>query len=167
DGADSVTIDAHKWFATTMSCGIFITRHPAILSDAFHATTNYMPSNVTGLDPYVTTAQWSRRFLGLRLFLSLAAAGWRGYGEHVERSVQLAGLLKNELAEQGWRIANDSAMAVVCAEPPTGFPDAQSIAREVVASGSAWVSSTVFRGRHVVRMCLTNGHTTDQDVRAL
>jgi aromatic-L-amino-acid decarboxylase len=167
ESADSVTIDAHKWFATTMACGIFITRHAEILSKSFRATTNFMPSNVADLDPYVTTVQWSRRFLGLRLFLGLAAAGWQGYGEHVERSVWLAGLLKQELAEQGWKIVNDSTMAVVCAEPPTGFPDAQSIARGVVASGSAWVSSAVFCGRRVVRMCLTNGYTTSKDVRAL
>jgi aromatic-L-amino-acid decarboxylase len=167
ENADSVTIDAHKWFATTMACGIFITRHPGVLNESFHATTNFMPSNVAGLDPYVTTVQWSRRFLGLRLFLSLATAGWRGYGEHVERSVQLAELLKRELARGGWKVVNDSTMAVVCAEPPTGFPDAHAIAREVVDSGSAWVSSTVFAGRKVVRMCLTNGHTTPTDVRAL
>ncbi len=167
EDADSVTIDAHKWFATTMACGMFITRYPGILSDAFHATTNFMPSNVAGLDPYVTTVQWSRRFLGLRLFLSLATAGWRGYGDHVERSVQLAALLKQELVERGWGIVNNSAMAVVCVEPPAGFPDARSIAHDVVASGLAWVSSTVFRGRHVVRMCLTNGHTTSRDVQAL
>ena len=47
-----------------------------------------MTANIS-FDPYVTTAQWSRRFLGLRLFLSLAAAGWQGYGEHVERSIAL------------------------------------------------------------------------------
>ena len=165
--ADSVTIDAHKWFATTMACGVFITRHAGVLRKSFHATTNYMPSNVADRDPYVTTAQWSRRFMGLRLFLSLAAVGWRGYGEHVERSVQLAELLRQELCQRGWKIVNNSTMAVVCAEPPIGFPDAQSIARDVVASGSAWVSSTVFRGRPVVRMCITNGHTTATDVRAL
>src|SRR5271155_3530417 len=33
--ADSLTIDAHKWFATTMACGMFITRHAAVLSSAF------------------------------------------------------------------------------------------------------------------------------------
>jgi len=31
--ADSVTIDAHKWFATTMGCGMFITRHAPVLSN--------------------------------------------------------------------------------------------------------------------------------------
>ena len=30
--ADSVTIDAHKWFATTMGCGMFLTRARAALS---------------------------------------------------------------------------------------------------------------------------------------
>ena len=64
-----------------------MTRHANILSSVFHVSTTFMPSNIAHLDPYVTTAQWSRRFLGLRLFLSLAAAGWRGYGEHVELSL--------------------------------------------------------------------------------
>src|SRR5256885_4379882 len=70
--ADSVTIDAHKWFATTMGCGMFITRHASVLSSAFQVSVSFMPSNVPGVDPYVTTLQWSRRFFGLCLFLYLA-----------------------------------------------------------------------------------------------
>ena len=85
--ADSITIDAHKWFATTMGCGMFITRHRDVLSSAFQVWTTFMPSNNASSDPYVTSVQWSRRFLGLRMFMSLAAAGWSGYAEHVERSV--------------------------------------------------------------------------------
>ena len=157
EAADSITIDAHKWFATTMGCGMFLTREAGILSDAFHVSTNYMPSNIQHLDPYVTTVQWSRRFLGLRLFLSLAAAGWSGYAEHVERSIALIGLLREELTALGWTVANNSPLAVLCAEPPPGFPSVRSIVRDIVASGSAWVSTTIFRGRDVVRMCVTNG----------
>jgi len=48
--------------------------------------------------------QWSRRFLGLRLFLSLAAAGWPAMAIHVERSIGLIALLKGKLLAQGWRI---------------------------------------------------------------
>jgi glutamate/tyrosine decarboxylase-like PLP-dependent enzyme len=165
--ADSVTIDAHKWFATTMGCGMFITRDPAILSDCFHVSTSYMPSNRAGLDPYVTTQQWSRRFLGLRVFLSLAVAGWRGYAEYIERSVQLAALLRTELQARAWNVVNDSPLAVVCAEPPPGSAPPRAIVRQVVESGTAWVSSTVFHGRDVVRMCITNGQSTADDVRAL
>jgi 7-keto-8-aminopelargonate synthetase-like enzyme len=79
----------------------------------------------------------------------------------------LAELLKNELTAQGWAVVNDSPVAVVCALPPAGSPAPKVIARRAVASGRAWVSSTMFRGRDVVRMCITNGHTTSEDVRAL
>lgn len=167
EAADSATIDAHKWLATTMGCGMFLTPHAKVLSECFNVATSYMPSNVRHLDPYVLTGQWSRRFLGLRLFLSLAAAGWRGYAAYVERAVELAEQLKRDLRNAGWTIANQSPLAVVCAEPPAGFKDPRTIAREVVASGKAWVSTTLFGGRHVLRMCITNGRTSADDLREL
>ena len=98
EAADSVTIDAHKWFATTMGCGMFFTRNPNVPSTAFQVTTGYMPSHNAGRDPYLNSVQWSRRFLGLRLFLSLAAAGWEGYARHVEHAIEIAALLTDRLA---------------------------------------------------------------------
>ena len=168
DQADSVTIDAHKWFATTMCCGMFLTRWPTTLSCAFRVSvTNYMPSNVPGMDPYVSTVQWSRRFLGLRLFLSLAAAGWAGYAEHVERAVELIKLLGHTLAERGWIIVNNALLAVLCVRPPPGAADVRSIVQRVVASGRAWVAVTMFQGSEVVRICLTNAETDVNDIMAL
>jgi aromatic-L-amino-acid decarboxylase len=164
--ADSVTIDAHKWFATTMGCGMFITRHGAVLSSAFHAANDFMPSNVASLDPYVNSVQWSRRFLGLRLFLSLAVAGWDGYGAHVEHSVAMIGLLRAALEPKGWRVANEPTMAVLCLEPPGGG-NVRAIVRHVVGSGRAWVSAASFEGREIVRACATHGETSPDDVTEL
>jgi glutamate/tyrosine decarboxylase-like PLP-dependent enzyme len=165
--ADSITIDAHKWFATTMGCGMFMTRHATVLSTVFHVSTTFMPSNYVNLDPYVTTVQWSRRFLGLRLFLSLAAAGWVGYGEHVQRSIELMALLKEKLAAQGWTIANDSPLAVLCVEPPPSFGDVRSIATRVITSGRAWIAAAKLEGRDIIRICLTHGEATAQDITEL
>jgi len=165
--ADSLTIDAHKWFATTMGCGMFITRYPQTLSEAFRVSADFMPSNVAQLDPYLNTMQWSRRFLGLRLFLSLAAAGWAGYGEHVERSLELIGLLKEKLSARGWGIANNSLVGVLCVEPPPGLGDPRSIVGRVLASGRAWVAAAKFEGREVIRACVTSGETTPDDVTGL
>jgi glutamate/tyrosine decarboxylase-like PLP-dependent enzyme len=119
------------------------------------------------LDPYVTTVQWSRRFLGLRLFLSLAAAGWVGYGEHVQRSIELMALLKEKLAAQGWTIANDSPLAVLCVEPPPSFGDVRSIATRVITSGRAWIAAAKLEGRDIIRICLTHGEATAQDITEL
>jgi glutamate/tyrosine decarboxylase-like PLP-dependent enzyme len=165
--ADSVTIDAHKWFAATMGCGMFLTSHPRILSAAFQVATGYMPSNIVGVDPYVTSMQWSRRFLGLRLFMSLAAAGWTGYAKHIERAIALAALLGESLRVRGWSIANRSPLAVLCLEPPTGSADVLRIVTRVLESGRAWVSLADFEGKAVIRACVTHGETMLGDVQAL
>jgi glutamate/tyrosine decarboxylase-like PLP-dependent enzyme len=163
--ADSMTIDAHKWFATTMGCGIFITKHAAVLSSAFQVATGYMPSNSRGLDPYLISVQWSRRFLGLRLFLSLAAAGWAGYARHVERSIDLIRLLAEHLVQRGWRIENEPLLGVLCFAP-AGQRDgeARAIVSRVLASGRAWISVAVFEGREVIRACVTHGGTGRDDI---
>jgi len=165
--ADSITIDAHKWLATTMGCAMFLTMRGDLLSEAFHASTTFMPSSISGVDPYLNSVQWSRRFVGLRLFLALTAAGWEGLGAHVERGVKVIDRIKEGLLALGWTIANDSPLAVLDVIPPAGFGDVRTLVRRVVASGRAWVAPTLFEGRDVVRICATNGETGPEDVTAL
>ena len=165
--ADSMTIDAHKWFATTMGAGMFITRHGAVLSDAFQVSVSFMPSNVPGLDPYVTTMQWSRRFMGLRLFLSLASTGWDGYAAHIQKSLDLASLIETRLVSKGWRVANRSPVGVLCVIPPRGSEEVRAIVNRVVSSGRAWVAPALFESSDTVRICVTHGETTPEDVDAL
>lgn len=168
--ADSLTIDAHKWFATTMGCGMFVSRDAAVLNQAFTVGGDFMPSNASNVDPYLNTVQWSRRFLGLRLFLALAVAGWRGYGAHVERAVTVVEQVKERLLERGWRAINDSPLAVLCTAPPVSpgnASDIRLIVSHLLASGRAWVARTTFEGQEVVRICVTHGETTLADVDEL
>lgn len=164
--ADSVTIDAHKWFATTMGCGMLLTRWPDLLNVVFGVSTNYMPSELAKLDPYVNSVQWSRRFAGLRLFLSLAAGGWDGYAAHVEHSLALADLLKHQLTRHGWAVVNQSPVGVVCFIPPQSGA-IPAIVNRVIASGSAWVSLAALERREVIRACVTSGTTTTDDIAVL
>ncbi|HEX4240503.1 MAG TPA: pyridoxal-dependent decarboxylase [Steroidobacteraceae bacterium] len=165
--ADSITIDAHKWPAATMGCALFLTRHGHLLAEAFHASTSFMPSSVSSLDPYLNSVQWSRRFIGLRLFLTLASAGWRGLGAHVERGVAVIEEVKRRLIDRGWTVANDSGLAVLDAVPPPGLGEVRALVKRVVASGRAWVAPTTFEGRDVVRICATNGETRMEDIETL
>ncbi len=159
--ADSIIIDAHKWLATTMGCGMFITARPDLLAATFDVRTSFMPSHSTAVDPYVTTAQWSRRFGGLRLFLSLATAGWAGHAAHVEEGVRLGRAFARDMAARGWAIANDPAMAVICVEPPHGSVPVADIVAAVLRSGLVWVSAARFAGHDVVRACITHGETAE------
>jgi glutamate/tyrosine decarboxylase-like PLP-dependent enzyme len=163
--ADSVTMDAHKWFATTMGTGIFLTARPDILPAAFSVATSFMPSHASQ-DPYTTTAQWSRRFTGLRLFLSLAAGGWPAHAAHVEHGISVIKLLAETAQAQGWTVVNDPALAVVCLGPPPGAPPVPDIAARVLAAGTAWVSAAKFEGAPVIRACAPHGETTERDILA-
>jgi glutamate/tyrosine decarboxylase-like PLP-dependent enzyme len=165
--ADSITIDAHKWLATTMGCAMFLTTHGPLLSEAFHCSTSFMPSSLSGTDPYLNSVQWSRRFLGLRLFLALAVAGWEGLGQHVERAVAVTARIEDGLVAAGWSVANDSQLAVLDVVPPAALGDVRALVRRVVASGRAWVAPTTFEGRDVVRICVTHGQTSAADVEEL
>src|SRR6267142_2860290 len=86
EAADSITCDAHKWFSVPMGAGMFFCRHPAAVDAAFHAETSYMPGKTSGPthDPYTTSVQWSRRFIGLKLFVALAHHGEAGYVAMIE-----------------------------------------------------------------------------------
>jgi len=165
--ADSVTIDAHKWLATTMGCGMYITRHARVLNEAFTVGADFMPSTASSIDPYLNTVQWSRRFMGLRLFLALGAAGWSGYAAHVERAVAVIERIRERLVALGWSAPNDSQLAVLCAVPPPGSAPIREIVRRVLASRRAWVAVATYEGREVIRICVTHGEVSLTDVEEL
>jgi aromatic-L-amino-acid/L-tryptophan decarboxylase len=116
EAADSITCDAHKWFSVPMGAGMFFCRHPDAVDAAFHAETSYMPGKTSGPthDPYTTSVQWSRRFIGLKLFLALAERGERGYAAMIERQAHLGDVLREALRRTGWRIVNRTPLPLVC-----------------------------------------------------
>ena len=104
--ADSITFDAHKWLSVPMGAGIFLTRHAEILSRACRVATDYMPRDADDLgvtDPFVHSMQWSRRFIGLKVFLSLAVAGWSGYEETIRHQTAMGEFLRCELEKEECR----------------------------------------------------------------
>lgn len=176
DEADSITFDAHKWLSAPMGAGVFLTRHPDILTRTFRVDTHYMPRDAEGLpviDPYQHSMQWSRRFIGLKVFLSLAVAGWEGFAGAVRHMTAMGARLKSALEASGWRIENDTPLPVVCFTDATRSDGAtkgylEAVVRQLVASGRAWISSTVLGGSQpALRACITNYRTQASDVDAL
>jgi len=114
--------------------------------------------------------QWSRRFIGLKVFLSLAVAGLDGYAAAMRHMVAMGEELRAALAAAGFLLVNRTPLPLVCfveGDDPEGRR-APALAQAVVASGRAWVSSvTLPGGQAALRACITNYRTTETDVRAL
>lgn len=174
--ADSITVDAHKWLSVPMGAGMFLTRHAEVLERTFRVAAGYMPRDAEGLpivDPYAHSMQWSRRAIGMKLFVSLAAAGWDGYAETVRGMTALGRALRARLERDGWRAVNDTPLPLVCfvdGRHPEGgrLPHLQKLAEAVLASGRAWISAvSLSTGQAALRACITNHRTTEADLDAL
>ena len=104
---------------------------------------------------------------GLRLFLSLATAGWVGHAAHIERAVAQTAWIRGELERRGWSIVNDSPFALLNVVPPATVGEPRAVVARVLASGRAWVSLARFEERDVIRICVTHGETSDADLAML
>lgn len=174
ENADSITFDPHKYLSIPMGAGMFLTRHREILSKVFSVNTAYMPKEGERLpvvDPYVHSLQWSRRFIGLKMFLTLATTGWSGYAEVLRRQSEMGDLLRERLTESGWNVLNRTKLPVVCFTPSDEKWDMaihQRAADAVVESGSAWISTILLGGeKPALRACITNYRTEPQHIETL
>jgi glutamate/tyrosine decarboxylase-like PLP-dependent enzyme len=169
--ADSLTCDAHKWLCAPMGAGMFFCRHPAAIAESFRVTASYMPDPTLQADPYVASVQWSRRFIGLKVFLTLAELGEPGLAAMIERQASLGCELRGSLQQAGWRLANRTPLPVVCATHPRildGETTVKAVVERVQARGQAWVSEVLLAGRTpAVRACITNHGTTSSDIAFL
>jgi len=169
--ADSVSFDAHKMLSVPMGAGIFVTRHPGLLRRTFALDTGYMPPASGAVEPYAESLQWSRRAIGMKLFVTLAVAGWRGYAAAIRHQLALLDRLVAGLETRGWRVVNDPAAGVACFVDATGaVPDARlpEVAARTVASGRAWVThARIGSDRTVLRACITNHRTREEHVDRL
>jgi glutamate/tyrosine decarboxylase-like PLP-dependent enzyme len=174
--SDSITFDAHKWLSVPMGAGLYLTRHRDVLDQTFCITTDYIPrgpSELEVVEPYAQSIQCSRRFIGLKLFLPLIVAGWDGYATVIRHQTTMGDLLRGKLEASDWEIVNDTRLPVVCFRDRQG-PEGgsvefiEAVAREVVSSGEAWISTTRLYGDiPVVRACITSYLTEPEDLDSL
>lgn len=171
--SNSLIMDLHKWFSVPMAASMFITRDRTILHRTFRTVTDYMPRDADGMqitDPFANSFQWSRRFSGLKIYLSLLLFGRSGYAEIIDNHVKTANFLRKLLHQNDWIILNDTPLPVVCFTAPQ-FQDDPGFAKElcdrVVKSGEAWISVYPVGTVSCIRACITNYNTGEGHIRKL
>lgn len=171
--ADSVTWDAHKWLSVPVGAGMFFCRHSEAVQRAFDVSSSYMPAEQGSsyVDPFATTFQWSRRAIGLKVFMVLAEHGESGMARMIDQQAQLADHLRLRLVECGWRIVNATVLPVICfshEDIRSGATSASEIANVLQQRGKVWISEVVLgTGESVLRACITSIHSTADDLECL
>jgi glutamate/tyrosine decarboxylase-like PLP-dependent enzyme len=170
--ADSITCDAHKWLSVTVGAGMIFVRHREAVEQAFGVETAYVPAQARDgrVYPFTTSLQWSRRFIGLKLFLVLAANGWDRLAARIDHQTRVADRLRELLRERGFAILNETPLPLVCFSHPR-LPDAAAhdqVAERLRVDQAAWISRTLLAGQvPALRACVTSYETELHDVEAL
>ena len=156
-----------------MSVSMFLTRHPRILEQSFHVTTDYMPKEGGTYeihDPYTHSIQWSRRFAGLKVYLSILTFGWAGYEEVINHHFRMGELMRKKLSDHGWLIFNNTPLPVICFGKKQFLNNdqlAHHLCSEIIQSGEAWLSVYTVNGVRALRICITNYNTTEFELDKL
>lgn len=170
--AHSITFDAHKWLSVPMGAGMFITKHTTILSATFRIFADYMPKETMEeeiIDPFAHSIQWSRRFIGLKVYLSWLFYGWKGWEVLVDEQIKKGNFLKEKLQEKGWVLKNESPLPIACFMPPEVVADTypHETVQKVIREGKAWISVYSVQKKPTIRACVTNYLTEEEDILSL
>jgi len=166
--ADSVTCDAHKWFSVPMGCGMFFCRHRDSVAQAFRSDVTYMPAKLTSDDAHATfnplehSPQWSRRFIGLKLFMALAERGEEGYAGMIHHQARMGDVLRERLLGSGWRIVNSTPLPVVCFTRDGVDPG--KLLADMRERQIAWMSDAQIGNVHALRACISSFKTTEREI---
>jgi glutamate/tyrosine decarboxylase-like PLP-dependent enzyme len=165
--SDSITCDAHKWFSVPMGAGMFFCRHPERVAEAFRIDITYLSkkTDLTVFDPLTSSIQWSRRFIGLKLFMALAELGESGHVEMIEHQARMGHVLREALKASGWRIVNNTPLPLVC------FTREGLVVADFLAGlrerQIAWMSEAPVAGVPAIRVCITSFRTTEADIHCV
>jgi aromatic-L-amino-acid/L-tryptophan decarboxylase len=168
DRADSLSLDPHKWLFQPYEVGCLLVRAPGALERTFTMAPEYL-RDVLGNGDEVNFRdrgpQLTRGARAVKLWLSFKAFGAAAFRAGIERGMALAEHAQAALeATPGWEIVTPAQLGIVTFAREGGDAVNAALAERAVADGYAAPSSTVLRGRTVLRLCTINPRTTEAEI---
>ncbi|CAN5785457.1 aminotransferase class V-fold PLP-dependent enzyme [soil metagenome] len=163
--ADSWASDSHKWLNVPYDSGIVAVADPAAHRASMMMNAAYlMQRDGDERDPSDWVPEFSRRGRGLAVYAALRSLGRDGVRDLIERCCRLARRMAGGLAAApDVEVLNE----VVLNQVLVRFGDDDALTREVVrrvqADGTCWLSGSVWQGRAVMRISVSNWSTTEAD----
>jgi aromatic-L-amino-acid decarboxylase len=171
--ADSLVTNPHKWLFTPVDCSVLFVREPDALRRAFSVVPEYLKTSeqdATNLMDY--GVQLGRRFRALKLWMVIRAFGVEGLRARIRRHCELAREFAAWVeAEPGFEVLAPVPFSTVCFRAiAEGRGDQElnglneRLLESVNADGRVFVSHTVLRRQHCLRLTIGNLSTEREHV---
>jgi len=177
--ADSITIDPHKWFYAPLDAGAVLVKDERRLTASFGMKPSYLTDELDHAKEryqyYVHGFEQSRRFRGLKVWMSFKRYGARQIGEWVDNNVRQARHLYSlVVSHPEFEAASAPPMSAICIRYRGADPDeARSkelhahVVRRVEQSGKFWISTTELKGKTWFRINPVNFRTRTEHMEQL
>ncbi|MCY3824218.1 MAG: aminotransferase class I/II-fold pyridoxal phosphate-dependent enzyme [Nitrospinae bacterium] len=176
--ADSIGMDAHKWFFQPYEAGTLLVKDVRTLEKAFAVRHDILQDTIWGANhPNFSDRglQLSRSFRALKVWMSVQTFGMTAFRRAVSRGMELAEQAQEYVRESPvLEMLTPVSLGIVCFRvnpADAGLDDKalEEINRTVLArifwDDKAFVSSTLLKGKFALRFCIINHTTTWDDVR--
>ncbi|MWB96728.1 aspartate aminotransferase family protein [Flavobacterium sp. GA093] len=171
EGADSITIDCHKWLNVPYESAFYLIKkeHVNLQVETFQNTNApYLGNPLENFNYLNVLPENSRRLKALPVWFSLLAYGKKGIQDIVENSALMALHFGNALVEDG----NFELMARIRLNNVCFTLKGDHNQEKVMAfltslndSGKVFMTPTVYRGRKGIRASFVNWRTSENDIR--
>jgi glutamate/tyrosine decarboxylase-like PLP-dependent enzyme len=180
--ADSVAVDPHKWLYAPLEAGCAIVRDAAALRAAFSYHPAYYHLGEHGINYVDYGPQNSRGFRALKVWLSLKHAGAAAYRKTVADDMALSRVMAAAVTRDSELQLVTQSLSITTfrfvpadLKPLVGDKRTEeylnrlneSLLDAIQRGGEAFVSNAVVGGRMVLRACIVNFRTTQEDVEAI
>ncbi len=177
--ADSIGLDAHKWFFQPYEAGCLLVKDAGTLETPFGLHHDVLQDTLWGKNhPNFADRglQLSRSFRALKVWMTIQTFGMAALRQAIASGMELAARAEDHVRNSpDLELLNPALLGILCFRSrPRRAPDdeesLQTINRKVLArvfwGGDAIVSSTQADGKFSLRLCIINHTTTWEDVRS-
>ena len=176
--ADSITIDPHKWFYAPLDAGAILVKDERRLTVSFGMKPSYLTDEMDRSNEryqyYVHGFEQSRRFRGLKVWMSFKRYGAKQIGEWIDANVHQAKHLYALLQRYpDFEPACEPVMSAICVRYRSDLDQTEArnlhaeVARRVELGGKFWISTTELKGKSWFRINPVNFRTRTEHMEQL
>jgi glutamate/tyrosine decarboxylase-like PLP-dependent enzyme len=171
EGADSITIDCHKWLNVPYESAFYLIKkeHTNLQIETFqNSNAPYLGNPLENFNYLNVLPENSRRLRALPVWFSLLAYGKEGFQDIVENSASMALQFANELIEDG----NFELLALIRLNNVCftlkGNHNQEKVSEFLTLlndKGKVFMTPTVYQNRKGIRASFVNWRTTENDIK--
>jgi glutamate/tyrosine decarboxylase-like PLP-dependent enzyme len=173
EGADSITIDCHKWLNVPYESAFYLVKkeHTTLQIETFqNSNAPYLGNPLENFNYLNVLPENSRRLRALPVWFSLLAYGKEGFCDIVENSALMALHFGNELIEDGnFELLAPIRLNNVCFTLK-GDHNQEKVSQFLTAlndRGKVFMTPTIYRNRKGIRASFVNWRTTENDIKTV